>query len=396
VGRRRPPFRELPEWTGIATRLIHGARLPELNAGAVVPPIYQSSTFHFPTAHSEASQTYLYTRQENPSQEVPAELLRNLEGAEAARVFGSGMGAIATSLLALLDSGDEVVATESLYGGTFELFTRLFPRLGIRVRWVPEGEGEDPSRYVSPATKVVYLETPTNPTLRVHDLSRWAAAADKVGAVAVVDNTFATPINQRPLSLGADLVVHSATKYLGGHSDLLAGAVAGPATLLERIRSTHIVLGSVLDPFAAFLLTRGMRTLSLRVERQSRTAARLVDDLARHPKVERVFYPGRGSSQEETIASRQMIGRGGVLAFTVAGGYRGAQKLLEGLRFIHVASSLGGVESLVSLPRDTSHPNLSPAERERRGIAEGMVRLSVGIEDAEDLRRDLVDALGRV
>jgi cystathionine beta-lyase/cystathionine gamma-synthase len=396
----RRKFDPLPEWAGLATRLSAGARRPELNAGAVALPIYQTSTYHYPAAVSESARgaggLYLYTRHENPTQEAAAELLRDAEGAEAARVFGSGMGAISSTLLALVGPGDEVVALEDLYGGTLDLLTGLFPRLGIRVRFVDAAAASSPERLLRPETRLVLLESPTNPTLRVHDLRRWAEAADAVGAVTVVDNTFATPVNQRPIDHGIDLVVHSASKYPGGYSDLIAGVVAGPAALLERIRATQLVLGSVLDPFGAFLLARGIRTLGVRVERENRTAARVAEALAADPRVLRVHYPGRGSAEEEAIAARQMTGRGGVLSFVLRGGDAAARRLLTELRIVHPAASLGGVESLASLPRETSHVHLSEAERERRGISAGMVRLSVGLEAAEDLVRDLTEALGRL
>jgi cystathionine beta-lyase/cystathionine gamma-synthase len=336
---------------------------------------------------------YQYTRYENPTQEVAAELIRGLEGAEAAQVFGSGMGAIATTLIALLRAGDEVVALESLYGGTIGLLTDLLPRYGVKVRWVRDPVDARPEDWVTPETRLVYLESPTNPTLRVVDLARWAEASDRVGAISVVDNTFATPVGQRPLDLGVDLVVHSGTKYLGGHSDLMAGAVAGPSALIDRLRPAHRQLGSVLDPFAAFLLARGMRTLELRFERQSRTAGFLAAELARDPRVERVYYPGSGTEGQAEIVGRQMRLRGGMLAFTIAGGLPAARAFLDHLHLVQVAASLGSVESLVSLPLETSHAHLSEEERRRRGIEDGLLRLSVGIEEAADLRRDIFGAL---
>lgn len=390
------PFAPLPEWAGPTTRLVHGARRPERNAGAVVPPIYQTSTFRYPSEYSEAEGpggAYLYTRYENPTQEVAAELVRDLEGGGAARVFGSGMGAIATTLLALTRPGDEVLAAEGLYGGTVELLGGLLSRFGVHVRWVTAEEALAPERCVGPQTRVLYLETPSNPTLRVLDLARWAQAADGAGAVSVVDNTFATPVNQRPLDFGIDVVLHSATKYLGGHSDLVGGVAVGPAELIERVRDAHLVLGSVLDPFAAFLLARGLRTLGLRVERQSASAAELATRLEGHPGVQRVWYPGRGGASEEAIAARQMRGRGGVVTFSVPGGAASAHALLHRLRLVQVAASLGGVESLVSLPRETSHARVGAAERARLGIDDGMIRLSVGIEEVDDLWRDLDAAL---
>jgi cystathionine gamma-synthase len=375
---------------------VHAARRPERNAGAVVPPIYQTSTFHFPERYSDArgtGRTYLYTRHDNPTQEVAAEGVRVLEGAAAARVFGSGMGAIASTLLTFLGPGDEVVALEELYGGTLDLLSGLLPRFGIKVRWVSYAEAAAPERLVGSSTRVLYLETPTNPLLRVHDIRRWAEAADAAGALLVVDNTFATPVNQTPIALGADLVIHSATKYLAGHSDVIAGAVAGPRDLVDRVRATHLLLGAPLDPFAAFLFARGMKTLALRVERQNDNGRRVAEALRRLPGVARVHYPGSGSDEEEAIASRQMRGRGGMVSFSLSGGLDAAHRFLGRLKRVHVAASLGGVESLVSLPLETSHHNQTPAERAARGIDDGLVRLSLGIEDPEDLIRDVSEAL---
>ncbi|HTT25703.1 MAG TPA: PLP-dependent transferase, partial [Thermoplasmata archaeon] len=272
------------------------------------------------------------------------------------------------------------------------LLNDLFPRWGIRVQWVPATE-RDPGRAITGHPKVLYLETPTNPLLRVHDIARWAAAADERGALLVVDNTFATPVNQRPLDRGADLVVHSASKYLGGHSDLIAGAAAGPAALLDRIAGTQRLLGGSLDPFAAFLLHRGLRTLPLRVERQSATGARIAERLAAHPRIRAVHYPGRASADDEAIARRQMTGRGGVVSFEVLGGMAATERFLREVRLVQVAASLGGVESLASRPFETSHAHLDPRARERLGIPDGLVRLSVGLEDADDLWEDLDRAL---
>ena len=396
--RKGPTFDPLPEWVGLNTRLVHGARRPELNAGAVVAPIYQTSTFHYPTEYSEAGgrgDVHLYTRGDNPTHEVAEELIRQAEGGEAALVFASGMGAISGTLLTFLKTGDEVVVLDDLYGGTRRLFAELLPGLGIRVRWVRSDQPEDPAGSVGASARMVYLETPSNPVLHVHDLAAWADAADRAGALLVVDNTFATPVNQNPLAHGADLVLHSATKYLGGHSDLVAGAVVGPANLVERVGAGTLNLGATLDPFAAFLLARGMRTLALRVARQNASAERVVEALAAHPRVRRVDYPGRASAEEEAIARRQMRGRGGLLALTVDGGSEAVRRFLHALKLVHVASSLGGVESLASSPSDTSHRHLTADERARLGIGSGTVRLALGIEDADDLVRDLTEALDR-
>jgi cystathionine beta-lyase/cystathionine gamma-synthase len=395
---RRGTFDPLPEWAGLASRLIHGARRPELNAGAVVPPIYQTSTYHYPAPFSEAApggDVHLYTRTDNPTQEVAEELIRQAEGGEAARVFASGMGAIAGTILTFVRAGDTVVALEDLYGGSLSLFSELLPRLGVSVRWVTNDQARDPSSVLDGPARLVFLETPSNPLLRVHDLAAWSDAADRAGALLVVDNTIATPVNQHPLEFGADLVVHSATKYLGGHSDLLAGAVVGPKELLDRLDATSRYLGAALDPFAAFLLARGLRTLALRVARQNENGRRVAEALASHPRVLRVDYPGHGSGREEALAARQMRGRGALLAITVDGGAEGAARFLRRLRLVHVASSLGGVESLASQPSATSHVHLSVAEQARRGIEPGTVRLALGIEETDDLIRDLQEALDR-
>ncbi|MCI4365023.1 MAG: aminotransferase class I/II-fold pyridoxal phosphate-dependent enzyme [Thermoplasmata archaeon] len=393
--KQRVAFDPIPEWAGVTTRLVHGGRRPELNAGAVAPPIYQTSTFHFPAAHSESADRgglYLYSRLENPTVEVATEILRQLEGGEEARLFGSGMGAISSTILSLTRSGDEVVALQDLYGGTIDLLTDLLPRFGIRVRFVPPEANDAPETVLRPETRLVWLESPTNPTLTVVDIARWARAADAVGALLVVDNTFATPINQQPLSLGADLVVHSATKYLAGHGDLLAGALVGPEALLRRI-DTKSVFGATLDPFAAFLLARSLRTLSLRVERQNENGRQVAAALARHAAVRRVFYPGRNSPVEEAIAARQMRGRGGMVSISLRGGAEAVDPFLKRLRLFHVASSLGSVESLVSAPGITSHRHLSPEELAARGIDGSVVRFSLGIEEPDDLVRDLTEAL---
>ena len=391
--RRR--FEPLPEWAGPSTRLVHGIRRPDYNAGSVVPPIYQTATFHWPAEHSEASEkaeAYLYTRGRNPTTDEPAELVRQLEGGESARLFSSGMGAISSVVLSLLKSGDELVALRDLYGGTTDFLTGLLPRYGVHVRQVAGADSLEPEDAVRAGTSLVLLESPTNPTLRVYDLARWAGAAHRAGATLLVDNTFATPINQNPIALGADLVVHSATKYLGGHSDLIGGVVIGSERLLDQI-DAQSYLGATPDPFAAFLLTRGLRTLALRVHRQNENGRRVAEFVRGHPAVAGVHYPGWASSTEEEVASRQMRGRGGMLSISLKGGTSAAERFLSRLRFVHIAASLGGVESLASIPHLTSHRHLAPEELDARGIDPGLVRLSLGIEEPDDLVRDIREAL---
>jgi cystathionine beta-lyase/cystathionine gamma-synthase len=392
---RRGKFEPLPEWVHPATRLVHGARRPDENAGSVVAPIYQTTTFHYPAPYSEASRSgkvYLYSRNENPTVEVAAELIRQLEGGEAARLFGSGMGATAATLLSLLRPGQELLALDTLYGGTINLLQDLLAPYGIPIRWMTEAAALNPENCVTDQTKLVWIESPTNPLLQVHDLRRWAEAAQRVDACLVVDNTFANPINQNPLALGADLVMHSATKYLGGHTDLSAGAIVGSEKVIARIDPKSL-LGSVLDPFAAFLLARGMKTLSLRTAQQNANGAALARALQGHPKIERVFYPGLGSPEALRIAEAQMRGRGGMVSVLVRGGPPEVHAFLQRLRLVHVATSLGGVESLVSVPAETSHRFLTAEQLHDRGIAHNLVRFSFGIEETEDLVRDVSEAL---
>jgi len=391
----RRPFRPLPSWAHRATRLVHGGHYPELNAGSVVPPIYQTSTFRYPSAYSESTghgDSYIYTREENPTIEEAAEVVRELEGAEAARLFASGMGAISATALSLLSAGDEVVAPHGLYGGTLALLREVLPRFGVRVRLLNDLEAAEPEQVVTPATRLAILETPTNPVLRVHDLRRWAEAVHRHRGLLVVDNTFASPFNQRPLEHGADVVVESATKYLGGHADLIGGTLAGPKSIVGRIDPRHH-LGAPIDPLVAFLLQRSLKTLELRVRRQNENAAAVLAGLEREPGVAGLRYPGRGDPAQEAIAARQMSGRGGMLAISLRGGHAAVPKFLSALRIAQVAASLGGVETLVSVPRETSHRGLSEAELAARGIDDGLVRVSLGIEDPDDLTRDLREAI---
>ncbi len=388
---RRPRPKE-----GFDTRIVRTGAAPDYNAGAVVPPIYQTSTFHFPTELSEArnlGEVHLYSRLQNPTTTLAAQSLSALEGASTGRVFASGMGALSCAVLSLLRSGDEVVALEDLYGNTVTLLRDVVPKWGIRVTWVPPGDSHLVREHTSGATRLLLMESPTNPTLRVHDIRAWARAAHDVGALLLVDNTFATPVNQNPLALGADLVMHSATKYLSGHSDLIAGALVGNENAVSTATTLADTLGATLDPFAAFLLLRGMKTLGVRVRKQNETAQYLSTRLSEERRIERVHYPGSFSTADERIARAQMRGRGGMLSLSLKGGLRAARAFLRELRLIHPASSLGGVESLASLPVETSHRQLSRAERLARGIDDGLVRISIGIEDRDDILADIQAAL---
>ena len=337
---------------------------------------------------------HIYSRNTNPTVDAFEEKLRQLEGAEAVTSFSTGMAAVTGTLLTLLSPGDRVVSTKDTYGGTSQLFLTLLPRLGISVTLCETTDHAALEQAIGAGGRVLYLETPTNPTLKVVDLARLSAAGRKAGAVVVVDNTFATPINQRPLELGADLVVHSATKFLGGHADALGGAVGGGRELVRRIFHHREITGASLHPMSAYLLLRGMKTLHLRIRQQNESALRIAGRLAAHPAVDAVFYPGLPSDPGHAVAARQMRGFGGVLAFTLRGGFEAVRRALPRLRFAHLAANLGAVETVAGPPATTSHVECTPEERRALGIPEGLIRYSVGIEDADDLLADLEQALG--
>ncbi|MEE8199804.1 MAG: aminotransferase class I/II-fold pyridoxal phosphate-dependent enzyme [Candidatus Acidoferrales bacterium] len=395
AGRRRT--RRAPE-TGAGTRAVHAGEAHHRVSGPVATPIVQTSTFTFASVAEMKrwaegrSKVDIYTRYGNPTLRVVEAKLAALERAEAALVAASGMAAISTTLLSLVGAGEEIIATRQLYGGTYRLMRDLLPRLGIQVHYVEADLGGVEAR-VNRRTRVLYVETPTNPTLRLVDLRQAARLARRLGLVSIVDNTFASPIWQRPAEFGFDLAVHSATKYLGGHSDLIAGAVAGRRRLVEKIRHTLIQLGGSLDPGAGYLLLRGMKTLQARMERQSASALAVAQFLEKHSRVARVYYPGLRSHPDHRLARRQMDGFGAMLAFDPKGGLPAARRIADRVRVFLLAASLGGVESLVVLPAYTSHYRMSRAELAAAGITPGTLRLSIGIEDLADLIADLKQAL---
>ena len=338
------------------------------------------------------SGAYIYSRYGNPTLAIAEKKIAALEGAEAAVVTASGTAAISATLLALMRAGDEVIATRQLYGGSYRLLRDIFPRLGIVTRYV-ESDLAGIEHLVGPRTKALYVETPTNPTLRLVDLKKAVAFAQEWGLVSVIDNTFATPVLQKPLSMGFNLVVHSASKYLAGHSDVIAGAAAGSSLLIEKVRANVIQIGGSMDPEAAFLLIRGMKTLGLRVEHQCKTAMTVARFLEKHPKVARVHYPGLASHPDHSLAKRQMRGFGAMFAFDLKGGLGAARRFCDRVRVFLMAASLGGVESLVILPIYTSHYKMSTAELRAVGVEPGTVRVSIGLENPEDLIEDLRQAL---
>lgn len=373
---------------GLSTRAIHaGAPAAEPHA-PLVNPIVQSTTFYTaPIPEGEV----LYTRYgTNPNHRAVARTVAALEGAEAALVTGSGMAAIAMSLLALLRSGEHIVAQAELYGGTLKLLRDELPRLGIETSFVEDDEWRDALRE---ETRVLLLELPSNPTLRVRDIGALVTLARERNLHVLVDATFATPVNFRPLEHGADVVVHSATKYLAGHSDVIAGVVAGSGDLVESVRERLRSFGPSLDPGATWLLERGLKTLAVRVQRQNQNALALARWLMGREGVAAVQYPGLPDHPDHSRVRELFDGFGGMLAFRVEGGDEAALAVLGKLKVMRVAPSLGGVETLVSMPRYTSHAALSRAERHAAGIGDGYIRLSVGIEDVEDLQEDLHGAL---
>lgn len=337
---------------------------------------------------------HIYSRNSNPTVEIFEEKVRRLEDAEAATSFASGMAAISNTFAALLRPGDRVVSITDTYGGTHRILTEYLPEAGISVELHDPDDAGSLERAISRGCRLVYLESPTNPTLKIVDLQKFADAAHAVGALVVTDNTVATPINQSPLKLGSDLVVHSASKFLGGHGDALGGAIAGSSELVTRVFRYREINGAALDPFAAFLLARGMRTLELRVLRQNENALAVARFLESHPAVDRVFYPGLASHPKHNIAAKQMRGFGGMLSFTIHDtAARGISAFLDRLRLARKAASLGHVETMAGTPATTSHVECTAAQRAAMGIPDTLVRYSVGIENVADLIDDLQRAL---
>ena len=339
---------------------------------------------------------HIYSRNTNPTVAVFEQRVAALERAETATAFATGMAAISGTLRTLLGPGDRVVSVTDTYGGTTKLFLEFLPRDGVVCELVATDDHNAIEAEVAKGCQVLYLESPTNPTLKILDLERLATAGRSVGATVVVDNTFATPINQRPLGLGAHLVLHSATKFLGGHADALGGIVCGSSELIERIFHYREINGATLGPFAAYLLQRSVKTLHLRIERQNANAVAIAWHLEAHPAVDQVFYPGLESHPHHDIAARQMNGFGGVLAFSIHGGLDAVKTVLPRLQLAHLAANLGAVETVAGPPATTRHVEMTAEERAAMGIPESLVRYSVGIEDVEDLIADLDQALAIV
>lgn len=379
-----------PTERGPSTRCVHAGLDPEDPYGAVISPIYRAATYLYPREDFPLR----YSRWgNNPTQEAVGRMIAELEGTEAGLAFGSGMAAISTGLLALLEMGTHLVASNDLYGATYQLIKDDLPRRGIAVTMVDPTDLEAWRGAIRPETRLLYLESPTNPINRVVDLRAVAKLAAAHEIPVMIDNTFATPINQRPSELGVALIAHSATKYLGGHSDLVAGLLAGPANLIEQATKQLKAYGGAIDPEGAYLLLRGVRTLALRVERQNANGQAVGEFLAGHARVSRVFYPGLPSDPFHRLAAAQMSGFGGIVAAELTTNQAGLDRFLDRLKLITVAPSLGGVESLVSQPSKTSHSYLSFEDRAELRIPEICVRFALGIEEVEDLIADIEQAL---
>ncbi|MDQ2870807.1 MAG: aminotransferase class I/II-fold pyridoxal phosphate-dependent enzyme [Acidobacteriota bacterium] len=384
---------------GLDTRAVHAGKISD-PSGALADPIFQTAPFSFSgTDALEKAATgqppdAFYTREGNPNWSAAEKKLALLEGAEDAALFGSGMGAISTAFLAHLKSGDHVIATEDLYGGAIRLFREVLEPIGVSFTLVKTEPRPKVEEAIRENTRWIYVESPTNPLVKIVDLEFVGEIARRRHLTAVIDGTFASPILQRPIELGFDLVLHSATKYLNGHADVTAGFAAGSRKMLEPIRSRRTRIGAILDPHAAFLLARGMKTVGLRVRAQSENALLLAGFLSKSASVERVHYPGLPSHEGHEAARRQMAAFGAMLAFDVRGGLPAAQAFLSRLRLVTLATSLGSVETTADLPWLTSHRAVAPEKKRELGIEEGTIRLSVGIEDIDDLCDDLEEALG--
>jgi cystathionine beta-lyase/cystathionine gamma-synthase len=385
-----------------ATKLIHAGETVDTGATpSLTTPIYETSTFVFDSVadvikYQEGKlDGYLYSRYENPTVVAVEQKVAAIDGAETALLFSSGMAAIATAMFTLLQSGDEIVCSAAIYGGTFHIIDDLLSKVGITHRFVSLDDLANPASVMGPRTKIVWFESPINPTLRCVDVRTVAAACKKAGIISAIDNTFASPINQPVLAMGIDLSMQSCTKFLNGHSDVTGGALSGSRALLAPMGKMRRLLGGVMDPQPAFALGRGMKTMPLRVAQHNTNALTVAQFLEAHPKIARVYYPGLPSHPDHAIAVRQMSGFGGVVTIDLKGGKDAAFGTFDRLKVIKRAASLGGVESICSLPILTSQYGLSDDELVKAGVSKGMIRISVGLEDAADLIDDLDQALGK-
>ena len=389
---------------GFSTRAIHEAYDPNDHLGALTPPIFMTSTFAFETAEDGGDMFrgekdgYIYGRTKNPTQTVLEKRIANLERAEAGLAVGSGMAATSCVVLSLLSAGDEIVIDHTLYGNTFAHLTQTLPRFGIIVKITDFTNIKEVERTISKNTKMVFFETPANPNMRLIDIESTAEIVHSVGGLVVIDNTFATPVLQRPISMGADIVVHSATKYLGGHADIIGGIVLSSAEIITTCRQHGLrwITGATLSPFNCFLMLRGLKTLELRMERHSQSALKVAKLLESHSNVDTVSYPGLETSPQFDLAQRQMNGYGGLISFEVNGGLNAGLAMMNKLQVITRAVSLGDTETLIQHPASMTHAVYGDEERAKHGISDGLLRLSIGLENVEDILEDIDNALNDV
>jgi cystathionine beta-lyase/cystathionine gamma-synthase len=385
--------------SSISTRILHPPAVDVSHADPLTLPIYETTTYVFDSAdevrafQEGGTSKFLYSRYANPTVLSVERTLATIEGAEAALLFSSGMAATTTALMALTQAGDEVLCSAAIYGGTLHVLADLLGRFGLTTRFLSLDEMRNPAAAISDRTRLFWFESPINPTLRCVDIAAVAAACRARGVLSVVDNTFASPINQQPMAHGVDLVMQSATKYLNGHSDVTAGVIAGPAALVDRVEKTRRLVGTVLDPMPAYAIGRGLKTLTLRVAQQNASALAVAQFLAADPRVSAVYYPGLPTHPDHAIARAQMRGFGGMVTFDLGGSYERAARAFDRLKVVRRAASLGGVESICSLPVLTSQYGYTDEQLREAGITRGMIRLSVGLEDSADLIADLDQAL---
>jgi len=387
---------------GFNTRAVHAGSHPCPATGSIVPPIYQTSTFVFENADQGAARFahtedgYIYSRLGNPTITSLQENIASLEGGDEGYAFGSGLAAIHAAVMSVARSGDEVLATDAIYGGTHVQFTRTLPRYGVVVRFVDTSDISAVEAAITERTRVLFLETPANPSLKLADIEALSSLAHKHGIHVIVDNTFMSPTYQRPLELGADTVVHSLTKYLNGHSDVVGGMVVTTKDHGPNVYQILVDVGGMLDPFAAWLVVRGIKTLPLRMERSTSNAQRIAEFLEGHPSIEKVHYPGLATHPQHELALRQMSGTGSIISFELAGGLDAGKTLMDSVKVCALAVSLGAVETLIQHPPSMTHAGIPREQRIASGIPDGLVRLSVGIEDVEDIIADLEQGLAMV
>ncbi|MEG0279365.1 MAG: methionine gamma-lyase [Morganella sp. (in: enterobacteria)] len=388
---------------GYETKIVHAGQQPDPLTGALSTPIYQTSTFVFDSAEQGAArfaleeEGYIYSRLGNPTNAALEEKMRVLENGEAALVTSSGIAAISTTILTMCGQGDHIVASDTLYGCTYALLSHTLPKFGIEVTFVRADNPENIKAAMKPNTKMVYVETPANPTLAMIDLEAAANVAHEGGAMLVVDNTFMSPYCQRPLELGADIVVHSVTKYINGHGDVIGGVIVGPADFLVPARLVGVkdITGGVMSPFNAWLTLRGLKTLHVRMERHCSNAMKVAQYLETNPNITAVFYPGLPSHPQHELAKKQMSGFGGMISFEIKGGIEAGRKVMNSVELCLLAVSLGDTETLIQHPASMTHSPIPAEERLKAGITDGLIRISVGLETAEDIIADLEQAIAK-